>query len=165
MKGTMTTATLSYSLLAVVLPVGVSGEAEYIQREVEANWRMLQETQSLGSADLFDDLEELADECGEADWDGYGAMPVEAETIEEAKRFARTLPTAVARPTVAAEPDGQVAFEWHVAPARTLSVSISAEGELHYSALIGTSRHYGTEPFLGECPRSILDLIERVHQL
>jgi hypothetical protein len=43
-----------------------------------------------------------------------------------------------------------------------LSVSVSPDGELHYAALLGLSKAYGTEPFFGEAPRPILDLIFRV---
>jgi len=45
----------------------------------------------------------------------------------------------------------------------TLSVSVSEEGDLHYSALIGRSTAYGTEAFYSEVPRVILELINRIN--
>ena len=158
------TATFSGSLLTGILSQAVSGEAQYISDKADANWRSFQGTRTWGNADLFDDLGELADEYGEADWDGYGAVAVSREAIEGAKVFLRSLPVGTYRPTLGAEPDGHVTFEWHVSPKRTLSVSVSQDGMLHYSALIGSIRHFGTEPFLGDCPRTILGLVQRVRQ-
>jgi len=45
---------------------------------------------------------------------------------------------------------------------RTLSVSVSPEGELHDAALIGPNRAFGTETFFDEVPVTIVDLIRRV---
>lgn len=155
---------LSNPVLAGNPQTGVSQEAQYIKKLIELTWRRIQETRTFGFADLFDDLEHVAEECGEPDWDSYGASPVLQETIFEAQQFLRSIPTGTPRPTLAAEPDGHVTFEWHVSPNRTLSVSISPEGELHFSAVIGSSRCFGTEPFLGEIPDPILDQIKRVQQ-
>ncbi|MFH0937823.1 MAG: hypothetical protein V1899_00835 [Planctomycetota bacterium] len=68
----------------------------------------------------------------------------------------------VPMPSVGAEPDGHVTLEWHHSSRRTLSVSVSPDGELHYAALFGASKVYGTEPFFGNVPKSILDLISQV---
>jgi hypothetical protein len=54
-------------------------------------------------------------------------------------------------------------LEWHSSPRRTLSVSITPEGDLHYAALLGPRKKaYGTEPFFDEVPKAILDLIGQV---
>ena len=155
---------LSYPVLAGNPQPAVSQEAQFIKKSVESTWQSFQETRTLGCADLFDDLELVAEECREADWDSYGAAPVLHETIFEAEQFLRSIPAGTPRPTLAAEPDGHVTFEWYVSPKRTLSVSISPEGELHYSAVIGSSRRFGTEPFFGEFPNLILKLVQRVLQ-
>gem|GEM_PF-6609959 len=41
-------------------------------------------------------------------------------------------------------------------------VSISADGNLHFAALLGLTKAYGTEPFVGEVPKIISDLIQRI---
>ncbi|MHB1157973.1 MAG: hypothetical protein ACYC26_14190 [Phycisphaerales bacterium] len=140
----------------------MSDAGQYIREQVDANWRSIQSTRSLGYADLFVELEELAEEYGVDGWDGYGAMAVSPSAIQEAERFLRALPMGPHRPTLGAEPDGHVTLEWHVSAKRTLSVSISPEGEIHFAALIGTTRDYGTIPFLGECPDRIIQLVQRV---
>lgn len=38
---------------------------------------------------------------------------------------------------------------------------VSPEGDLHYAALLGSSKVYGTEPFFGETPSRILELIRQ----
>ena len=65
-------------------------------------------------------------------------------------------------PSVGAEPDGHITFEWHRGPERTLSVSVSPDAELHFAARIGSARDYGTRPFFGEVPHRIFELIQRV---
>jgi hypothetical protein len=143
-------------------PSGDSDEADYINKQDEANWTAFQRSRFLGDRDLFEELAELAEECQEPNWDGYGADAIDDDAVREAGRFLRGLPMGFPRPSLGVEPDGHVTFEWHASPRRTLSVSISPDGMLHYSALIGTSRRFGTEPFLGQCPTVILDLARRV---
>jgi hypothetical protein len=54
-------------------------------------------------------------------------------------------------------------MEWYRSPRRTLSVSVAPGDDLHYAALFGPSRVYGTEAFFGEIPEGILNLIRRVY--
>jgi hypothetical protein len=104
----------------------------------------------------------MYEQCREQNWDGYGAASVEDETYRQAYRFIESLPWGMPVPTVGAEPDGHVTLEWHRSPRRTLSVSISPDGDLHYAALLGISKAYGSEPFFDEAPAAILNLIQRV---
>lgn len=113
-------------------------------------------------AAVTDELSRVAHECGIANWDGYGATPVAQQTYVQARSFLDALPLGMPVPSVGAEPDGHITLEWYRSPRRLLSISVSPEGDLHYAALIGPARAYGTEPFLGEPPPPILDLIHRV---
>ena len=153
---------LSTSLLAGAPSPGVSRQAQDIEEKLDGSWSWLQGSTSLGYEALLAGLNSLALECAAENWDGYGAAPVAQETLAQATAFLRALPLGVARPTIGAEPDGQVTFEWYASPRRTLSVSVSAEGDLHYAALLGPARQYGTEAFLGVIPSGILELIRRV---
>lgn len=112
--------------------------------------------------DVLSELCDVYDQCHEPNWDGYGAPPISQDTYREAYRFLESLPWGTTKPTVGAESDGHLTLEWHRSSRRTLSVSISADGDLHYAALLGISKAYGAEPFFGETPQSILDLINRV---
>ena len=111
---------------------------------------------------LFDELFETFEECREPNWDSYGAQPVRDETYRFAYEFLTALPPGTPAPSVSTEPDGHLTVEWYQSPKRTLSVSISAGGDLHCAALLGETKAYGTEPFVGEVPKIISDLIHRV---
>ena len=117
---------------------------------------------TLGRGKVFEELLETFEECRQPNWDGYGAQPVREETYHLAHQFLAALPLSAPLPSIGAEPDGQITVEWYRSPQRTLSVSISPDGDLHYAALLGSAKTYGTEPFIGEVPKIIFDLIRRV---
>lgn len=157
------TASALFALASV--PTRASGEtAQYVARKFCEDRRRLRSSYSLGLGIQIasEELLRLAEECRSSNWDGYAAAPVTNETYFQAQCFLDALPFGIPSPTVGVEPDGHLAFEWHHSARRTLSVSVSAEGDLHYAALIGPSKMYGTEPFLGEVPQLIVDLINRV---
>jgi len=79
-----------------------------------------------------------------------------------AQQFLDALPFGTPPPSFGAEPDGHITMEWHHSVRRTLSVSVSPEGELHYAAILGSNKTYGTEVFYGEAPKKIVDLIFEV---
>jgi hypothetical protein len=164
----MKTGTLSFSAMdntpAFISTPGTSIEALYVTRQVNGGRQRLQEPYSLGlrSKGVFDQLDEVAEECGSPNWDGYHAAPVTLDAFRQAYLFLEALPLGTPPPSVGAEPDGHVTVEWHDSRGRTLSVSVSADGQLHYAAVIGSNKAYGTEVFFGEVPATILHLIGRV---
>ncbi len=111
---------------------------------------------------VFEELLKTFEECREPNWDGYGAQPVSEETYRLALQFLQSLPIGMAAPSVGAEPDGHLTVEWYRTPRRTLSVSITSDGELHFAALLGSAKTYGTELFTGAVPKVVTDLIHRV---
>ncbi len=159
-----TVALLSYTLSAGNPSSAVSAEARFIDTRASEGRYRLWESTSIGYGALAADVERLAEECECPGWDGYNAAPIGVDAAQAADRFVRTLPLGVPRPSVGAEPDGQVTFEWYRSARATLSVSVDPAGLLHYAALLGSASQYGTEPFLGQVPKSILDLIRRVRQ-
>ncbi len=155
-------ATISSTFLANHPSPAVSDDGQSINRESERRWQEMQLPASAGFANVFDELADVAQDCSASGWDGYDAAAVLPETIAEAKRFVQSLPPGLSPPSVGAEPDGHVTFEWHFSARRTLSISISPDGNLHYAALLGLSRRYGTEPFLGHLPVVLVQLIHEV---
>lgn len=157
------TASALLSLSAV--PTRASSEtAEYLAVKSGEGRRRLRSSYSLGLglAVASEEISKLAHECSMPNWDGYGAAPISNDTHLQACLFLDALPLGTSAPTIGAEPDGHLTLEWYRSPRHTLSVSVSPEGDLHYAALWGPAKAYGTEPFLGEVPKSILDLIHRV---
>lgn len=109
-----------------------------------------------------EEISRIVRECGMANWDGYGAAPILKETYRQACLFLDALPLGTPAPSAGAEPDGHLTLEWHCSSRRTLSISISPEGDLRYAALLGTDRVVGTESCSRQVPQTILDLIQRV---
>jgi len=146
---------------------GASDTAYFIAEQAQKGCGHLQSSHSLGLGKerVLEDLIKITEECGSANWDGYGAAPISNETFWQAYYFLNALPLGFPTPSVGAEPDGHLTFEWHRSARRTLSISVSPEGDLDYAALLGVSRAYGTEPFPGVVPKIILDLIRRVCSL
>ena len=112
--------------------------------------------------DVFEELLKTFEECRQPNGDGYGAQCVREETYHLAHQFLTALPLSIPVPSIGAEPDGHLTVEWYRSPQRTLSVSISPDGDLHYAALLGSAKTCGTEPFTGAVPKVVADLIHRV---
>ena len=143
---------------------GTSDIARFVAEEAQRGRSRLQESFTFGlrAKGAFDELWQVYEECREPNWDGYNALPVTEAAYQLAYQFLEALPLSTTPPSFGAEPDGHITLEWHRSPRRTLSVSISPEGDLHYAALLGDSKAYGTEPFFREAPKAIVDLIYRV---
>lgn len=158
----MTASALS-SWSALYWP-GTSNEARYVAETARAAHRHLNESNGLGlrRQEALDELIAVAQERKGPNWDGYDAEPISEDACKLAYRFLEALPPGVPMPSIGAEPDGDLTLEWYHSPHHTLSVSVSSEGDLHYSALVGPNKAYGTEAFFGEVPEAILDLIRRV---
>lgn len=143
---------------------GASETAGFIAEQIKKWRQQLQDSYIIGqqAKGSLNELYQVFEECGHANWDGYSAEPVSMRVFQLTYEFLEALPLGTPAPTLGAEPDGHLTLEWYRSPHRTLSVSVSPEGDLHYAALIGDSKYYGTEPFFGEAPKAIVDLIFRV---
>lgn len=107
-------------------------------------------------------LEEVRAECSAASWDGYGASPISAATIERARSFLDDLPSSLPAPDIVPESDGDLAIEWHLGPRRVFSVSIGAQGPLHFAGLFGEEERHGVEPFGGVVSSEILGYVRKL---
>lgn len=149
--------------LSPLMTHAASETANYISSQSKEERRRMQATNSLGLGAMgVDELYKIVEKCSTANWDGYGAAPVVRETFMNACNFMEVLPLGTTAPLVGAEPDGHLTLEWYRSPRRILSISISPAGELNYAALLGHRKIYGAEPFWGEVPRIILDIIHQV---
>jgi hypothetical protein len=144
---------------------GASTEAQFVAERANEARRHLYESNALGlqKREVFEELCAVTEECRTRNWDGYGADPVLDDAYQLAYRFLEALPPGTPAPSVGAEPDGHLTLEWYRSPHHTLSVSVSPEGDLHYAALVGPNKAYGTEAFFWDVPKAILDLIHRLH--
>jgi hypothetical protein len=87
---------------------------------------------------------------------------VDQETYRAAYLLIESLPLGFPRPSIGAEPDGQLTLEWYKSPRRCLSVSVDPDGFLHYAGLYGPSKRYGTMMFTGTAPNELILLVRDV---
>ena len=66
-------------------------------------------------------------------------------------------------PSISAEPDGQLNFEWYQTPRRLLSASINSSGTLYWAALIGSEDPRGSCQFVDQFPQTLLYWIGQVY--
>jgi hypothetical protein len=163
------TLDLRQSLSLYVTPTffasqGTSEQAKYVLSESEKGINKLKSLNVFGifSQKAFENLDLVFQECSDPDWDGYSAEAVSKDCFEYAVEFIKALPLGSETPSIGAEADGQLTMEWYRAPSRTLSISISPQGELYYAALLGGRKAFGSEPFYGEVPEAIIRLINQV---
>lgn len=145
-----------------ILPRGVSPTAAYIDKVSRVNQQYFAHTAAFSKQPAIDELVATWAECKTPNWDGYNAFPAKEETLNYTYAVIQALPLGFPLPSVGAEPDGHLTLEWYHDPHWTISVSISPEGVLYYAALLGNSDPRGSEPFLGEIPKRLLNLIQEV---
>jgi hypothetical protein len=142
---------------------GFSNEAQLIQRAAEEQRRGFRASAVLGNQTAIDELGSVWEECKDENWDGYHARAVTRDSLRNTYILLESLPLGCPVPSIGADPDGEFTVEWHRSSRRTLSVSVSDDGNLHYAALLGPNREYGTVTFFGDIPQDILRLIDRVY--
>ena len=111
---------------------------------------------------LLAELNDVMLDCCRDDWDGYGAKAVSIHAFAAAKRFLESLPTGFPVPSISADPEGCVTFEWRKSPRRVLLVSVHPNFQVDYAAIFGTAKQYGSEPFFTEVPESLKSIVHRV---
>lgn len=143
---------------------GASPTASFISQESWKTRSRLRDSIFLGlGSEAFDALHDVFEECRQLGWDGESAEPVMHDTYLNTFRFLESLPLGIQTPSIGVESDGHVTLEWYKAPRQTISVSVSPDGFLYYSALIGARKANGSEPFFGDVPKVILELIGKVY--
>lgn len=76
-------------------------------------------------------LEEMPQKYAKADWDGYGANPLNDESYRAAKDFAAQMPRSLRWADVEVDADGDVCFEWYKAKDRQCSLTFSPANKIH----------------------------------
>lgn len=164
----MTTPQLAFDIRGLLPSLsgwGVSEDAAWLRAQLDGLFRARLESITMGKSylDAMESLEDVFQECSSENWDGYGARVVDGLTYVHARKFLEALPTTLPAPEVAAEPDGEIAFEWHIGPRWVFSVSVGRENELTYAGLFGRSTAHGTEDyFADEIPSAIMENLDRL---
>ncbi len=144
---------------------GVSEEASSIVDNFNVFIEHQQNSEALfgAKAQLISALRELAVECSEDDWDGYGANGVSEAVALRAEAFIRALPEDIPAPEISAEPDGQVSFDWLPSGTKTFTLSVNAGNRLAYAWIDGANRGHAAELFDGNAlPARVLEELLRI---
>ena len=157
----MTIAQLSFrskDFASLLTSRGIGDEAFLVDGHLERIYSELMTSLTLGESysSALEELSEVVEEASSPDWDGYGANPVDLLTTLSAVQFLRLLPRELPAPDVAAEPDGEVSFEWYRGPRKRFSISVGSCNQITYAGLFGGNEAHGTEYFLDELPETIL---------
>ena len=111
----------------------------------------------------LEELEKVYEECLEANWDGYGAMPISRETYSKSRKLLRMMPSSLPMPDISAEPGGEITFEWYKEKYSVFVISVGSNNLITYAGLFGKSNKiHGTEYFADELPEIIHHCIQRL---
>ena len=142
----------------------------FIQRFI-ADARLVAETFGLPASSPYPAIEReswkrevssLLSEAGEANWDGEGALALDAETVEIAIELVDRFPLYTTRPDVAATPHGEVDFDWVVNREVMLTVSVCPSKKIVFAGLFFGARLSGSEPWSGDLPHFVNCCFERL---
>ena len=102
-------------------------------------------------------LKGLLEIAGERNWDGENADPVTPETVEAALKVIEELPSAVDAPEIAADPEGNIEFDWHLDNGTMFTISVGPIGDVAISGLyLGKAKLTGMEEDSKDTPLNLL---------
>ncbi|MFZ2798654.1 MAG: hypothetical protein WAZ30_00385 [Syntrophorhabdus sp.] len=150
--------------LPSIISWGFSDTANILKKLNDELCDRLRLSLSLGyqPVEIYNDLFGVAEECSTEGWDGGTAKPVTKAVFDQGFHFLRSLPLGIATPSVAADPDGDITFEWYRSASRVLTISIDPSGLMHYAAIIGIRKAYGTESLAAGIPSFLIELVRQV---
>lgn len=157
----------AYPTSLSVLPstTGISAEAGRIVELVKDTVDRVLETSASQQrlVEVLALLDEVYQECSEANWDGYAAQPATEDAYNEAFRLVRLLPSNIPLPEILPEPTGTIGLEWSKGRRLVFVVSVSGDNFITYAGLFGVNKIHGTEYFGDSLPPIVLEMIQRLN--
>lgn len=141
---------------------GQSEIGQYIDQQSDQVGQHFNQTAVFNKLPAHEEMLQIWQECNAPDWDGNGALPIQAETLLYTYLFIESLPIGCELPSVGVEPDGELTLEWYRHSKWLLSVSVSPTGVLTYVALLGSSNSRGSTHFINTIPAILMTLIQTV---
>ena len=91
-------------------------------------------------------IKKLLETAGKKNWDGEDADPVSQSAVDAALKVAAKLTDSVETPEIAADPHGNVEFDWNLENGTMFTISVGHSGEIAISGLNpGKARLRGLE--------------------
>ena len=111
----------------------------------------------------YSDLVDAARSASEADWDGYGGLPVSTAILEQARRvLSNVLRHAPAPTRVLAEGEGRLSFVWRKHGEYTLALSIGADSTITYAGVFAGESTRGSATIEDSTPDILAAVLRRV---
>lgn len=115
----------------------------------------MSEFPNLARAPIREALIDAFRDCGQPNWDGYGAAPADPSAAAWAAAVLNALPNCLGVPEVAFEPDGAAGIEWWRGPDHNLAVSVGPDGKVSFAARLGRKQVSGTGDFADGLPSDL----------
>jgi len=113
------------------------------------------------------ELDFIADEFKEENWDLDGSEAISEETLIFARSFLQALPLSTKVPSVEADTDDSIDFEWFVDRRHLFAVNIGKGGKYYFAGLFGNDddqKAKGSGVFKGKITPLLAQLIEDVYK-
>ena len=109
-------------------------------------------------------IDEVEQRASEPDWDGEGAVPLEAGTVAVARELVGCFPPLKVTPEVLASPRGEIDFDWDIDRRVSLIVCVCGppRHDIVFLATNGGAEVRGREPWEGELPQLVRCCFERM---
>ncbi len=143
----------------------VSAEAAAVMQSASSVVERTEQSVALfgPKAIALSELSQLAKECAEPDWDGYGAEAMDIRALRLAQEIVRSLPDDLPMPSFSIEPDGCVSLDWMPVRGRTFTLSAGKTDRLPYAWIDGTDRGHAVARFTdGRLAPRIIEEIKRI---
>lgn len=116
-------------------------------------------TEYLPALAELDSLGRVADAGGDLE---EGERPLQKWSWARAMALLTRLPCTLPAPEVAQDADGEIVFEWHGGPGRTVLLSVGGDGTLHFAALTDGEEFRGKVRCEDGLPTALLALLGRI---
>jgi hypothetical protein len=138
--------------------------ASFVAEQQSNSFYILQNSYTLGfiAKGTYQQLGNVFTECSSAGWDGERAKPVSEEIALSAVNFLKSFPIGIEAPEIGCEPDGAITLEWYRSPNRIISISVDANDQIYYAAIIGASTQNGSNFSSSGVSEDLLKLISQV---
>ena len=113
---------------------------------------------------LLRKIEEIKRQASGPNWDGEGAVPLEADTVAVARKLVSYFPSLEVEPDVLASPRGEIDFDWDIDRRISLIVCVCGppDHDIVFLATNGGAEVRGREPWTDELPQLVRCCFERM---
>lgn len=96
---------------------------------------------------VISEINRLAGETSEFDWDGQGASPINLIAQQNSIGFIRALPDGIPMPEIAIEPDGFISMDWIKSRQSMFTLSIGHNDRIAFAWIDGTDSGHAVARF------------------